>query len=428
MAAHDKTEKATPKRRKEARRQGQVAKSQDVNTALILVAGLVAIIALGPHVVSGAASSMRSAFAEIAHPGEVASGAGLHALANAAMNTLLVTVGPIAGICAGVALVSNVAQVGMRPSLAAIKPSFTRLNPVNGVKNMFGPRMFAEGAKAISKVAVVGAVVAMALVPDLTNLGASIGTPPGALGVLIKSGTMGVAERAAVVYLLIAIADLIYQKRRFAKQLRMTKQEVKEEAKAYQTPAEIRGAMRRRQMQAARARMMAAVPQADVVVTNPTHYAVALSYDGSKPAPVVVAKGADLIARQIRRIAEENGVPIVPDPPLARSLHASVEIGHMIPTELFAAVAQVLAFVYRMAARGGPPYERKPGAGGPPNEQRHDSQAAPPHRPARRRRRAPHGHDAGRAAAVDDHRPVHHGQHLGRAGRGGGHDVRGQGA
>jgi flagellar biosynthetic protein FlhB len=109
--------------------------------------------------------------------------------------------------------------------------------------------------------------------------------------------------------------------------------------------------MRRRQMQAARARMMAAVPQADVVVTNPTHYAVALAYDGSKPAPIVVAKGKDLVALQIRRIATENNVPIVPDPPLARSLHASVEMGQMIPAELYAAVAQVLAFVYRMAGR-----------------------------------------------------------------------------
>jgi flagellar biosynthetic protein FlhB len=162
---------------------------------------------------------------------------------------------------------------------------------------------------------------------------------------------MGIAERAAAAYLLIALADLIYQRRRFSKQLKMTKQEVKEEAKAYQTPAEVRGAIRRRQMQAARARMMAAVPQADVVVTNPTHYAVALSYDGSKPAPVVVAKGADLIARQIRRIATESNVPIVPDPPLARSLYGTVEIGHMIPAELYAAVAQVLAFVYRMAGR-----------------------------------------------------------------------------
>jgi flagellar biosynthetic protein FlhB len=351
MASHDKTEKATPKRRQEARRRGQVAKSTDLNGALILIAGLVAIVALGPHIVSGVAGSMRSSFAAIAHPGAVASGAGLKALVHAAMNTLLVTVGPIAGICAAVAVISNVAQVGMRPALAAIKPDFGRLNPVNGFKNIFGPRMFAEGAKAISKVAAVGAVVAIALVPDLTNLGASVGTPPGALGALMHSGAMGIAERAAVAYLLIAIADLIYQRRRFAKQLRMTKREVKEEAKAYSTPAEVRSAIRRRQLQAARARMMAAIPQADVVVTNPTHFAVALSYDGSKPAPVVVAKGQDLIARQIRRIAAENDVPIVPDPPLARSLHATVEIGHMIPAELYAAVAQVLAFVYRMAGR-----------------------------------------------------------------------------
>src|SRR6201999_2683666 len=125
----------------------------------------------------------------------------------------------------------------------------------------------------------------------------------------------------------------------------------KDEFKQTQLPPEVKSALRRRQMQAARARMMAAVPQADVVVTNPTHYAVALAYDGSKPAPIVVAKGKDLVALQIRRIATENNTPIVPAPPLARSLHASVELGQMIPAELYAAVAQVLAFVYRMAGR-----------------------------------------------------------------------------
>jgi flagellar biosynthetic protein FlhB len=351
MADHDKTEKPTAKRKNEARRRGQVAKSQDLNAALILIGGLIGIVALGPHVVAGAGSSMRSAFAAIAHPNQVASSAGLHALESAAMSTLLSTVAPIAGICAGVGLLANVAQVGMRPTLFKIKPDFKRLNPAAGAKNIFGPRIAAEGAKAISKITVVGAVVAMALVPDLTNMAASIGTPPAALGSLISSGTMGIAERAAVAYILIALADLIYQRRRHMKQMKMTKQEVKEEAKSFQTPAEVKGAMRRRQIQAARARMMAAVPQADVVVTNPTHYAVALSYDGSKPAPVVVAKGADLMARSIRRIATENNVPIVPDPPLARSMYASVEIGQMIPAELFAAVAQVLAFVYRMAGR-----------------------------------------------------------------------------
>ena len=131
----------------------------------------------------------------------------------------------------------------------------------------------------------------------------------------------------------------------------MSKQEVKDESKQYNSPPEVRAAIRRRQMQAARARMMAAVPQADVVVTNPTHYAVALSYDGTRPAPVVVAKGKGYVALQIRQIAEEHGVAIVPDPPLARALHASVELDQMIPEEFYAAVAQVLAFVYRIAGR-----------------------------------------------------------------------------
>ncbi len=131
----------------------------------------------------------------------------------------------------------------------------------------------------------------------------------------------------------------------------MTKQEVKDENKQKDLPPEVKRALRRRQFQAARARMMAAVPRADVVVTNPTHYAVALEYDGEHTAPIVIAKGKDHVAAQIRRIAEENDVPLVPDPPLARELYRTVEVDQMIPADLYAAVAQVLAFVYRMAAR-----------------------------------------------------------------------------
>jgi len=131
----------------------------------------------------------------------------------------------------------------------------------------------------------------------------------------------------------------------------MSKQQIKEEGRQNDLPPEIKGAIRRRQRQLARARMMAAVPHADVVVTNPTHYAVALVYDGTKIAPEVIAKGQDLIARHIRQIAEEHGVPIVPDPPLARMLHSSVEVGQLVPEDLWGAVAQVLAFVYRAAGR-----------------------------------------------------------------------------
>jgi flagellar biosynthetic protein FlhB len=351
MAHNDKTEKPTAKRKREARKKGQVAKSTDLNTAVVLVGGLIAVTFMGPAVVSGVAASMRSAFAQIARPDSITSGAGLNGLFHAALHTLLTTAAPIGGVCMALGLLGNVAQIGFRPSTTALKPDFKRLNPATGFKNIFGTRIGVELAKAIAKISVVGVVVAMALIPDLTNLGASVGTPPGDLGRLIASGAMGIATRAVAALVLIGIIDYVWQKRRHSKQLKMTKHEVKEEGKQYTSPPEVRAAMRRRQMQAARARMMAAVPQADVVVTNPTHYSVALAYDGSKPAPVVVAKGKDLVALQIRRIATENNVPIVPDPPLARSLHASVEVGHMVPAEVYAAVAQVLAFVYRMAGR-----------------------------------------------------------------------------
>jgi flagellar biosynthetic protein FlhB len=162
---------------------------------------------------------------------------------------------------------------------------------------------------------------------------------------------MHLAQIVALAYLAIAFADLFWQRYRQAKQLRMDKQEVKDEFKNTDLPPEVKGAIRRRAMEAARARMMDAVPTADVVVTNPTHFSVALRYDGAHHAPIVVAKGQDHIALRIRELARDAGVPVVPDPPLARALHASVDVGQMIPGELFQAVAQLLAYVYRVAGR-----------------------------------------------------------------------------
>lgn len=222
---------------------------------------------------------------------------------------------------------------------------------MNGIKNVFGPRILFETGKSLAKVAVVGSVVALALVPDITDMRAGIGTSPFALGKLMDAGVTGVVKRAVIGYLLIGIVDYIHARRKNEKSMKMTKHEVKDEGKQHQLPPEVRSAIRRRQMQLARARMMAAVPRADVVVTNPTHFAVALEYSRDKPAPVVVAKGTDHIALQIRRIAEENDIPIIADPPLARELHRVVALDQMIPAELYQAVAQVLAFVYRLAAR-----------------------------------------------------------------------------
>jgi len=351
MADDDKTEKPTAKRKTEARRKGQVAKSTELNSVMILGAGLIGIMFVGSKIVTTAAGTMVDAFGLIAKPHTVTSAAGLNGLLHLFEHAMETTVAPVAGLCLACALLVNIAQVGFRPAFHSIRPDFRRLNPVTGFKNVFGKQVGFQLGKVLAKVAVVGGVVAMSIVPQLTTLTANVGTTPMALGSLLKSNAESLIERVIIVYFLIGIADLIWNRRKHAKSLKMSKHEVKEEGKQTQSPPEVRAAIRRRQFQAFRQRMMASVPTADVVVTNPTHYAVALRYDGAHPAPIVVAKGKDHVAAQIRRIATENNIPIVPDPPLARSLHAMVEVDQMIPGELYAAVAQVLAYVYKMAGR-----------------------------------------------------------------------------
>jgi flagellar biosynthetic protein FlhB len=257
----------------------------------------------------------------------------------------------VALVCMGAGVLANVGQVKFKPSWQRIKPDPKKLSPAAGFKKLFGKQILFETAKNLVKVAIVGAIVAFAVIPQIGELGSLVGMTPGDVLTKIAGSVIGIAQRAAFAYLLIGLVDYVYQRWQTEKSLKMDKQEVKEEAKQHAPPAEVRSAMKRRQFEAARARMMSAVPDADVVVTNPTHFAVALKYDAKRTAPEVVAKGQDLVALQIRRIAEENDVPVISDPPLARSLHASVEVGHEIPEELYAAVAQLLAFVYRVAGR-----------------------------------------------------------------------------
>jgi flagellar biosynthesis protein FlhB len=349
--ANDKTERATPKRREEARKRGQVAKSMDLNGAVVLIASLFAISLLAPHTVAAAEEALRSGLANVAHPQEMMSAAGLGALFAATLKTLALGIAPIAAVCLLAGIVANVAQTGGKPSPQAMRPDPKRLNPINGARNVFGSRIFFETGKSLAKVGVVGVIVALALIPRLTELSATVGSSPIALATMLAKMVFAIAQRAALAYLVIAAIDFGYQRWRHEKSLRMSKDELREEFKQQSLPAEVKGALRRRQLQAARARMMAAVPQADVVVVNPTHFAVALKYDGTRPAPECVAKGQDLIALQIRRLAEEHGVPVMEDRPLARSLHAAMEIGQIVPEELYQAVAQVLAYVYRVANR-----------------------------------------------------------------------------
>jgi flagellar biosynthetic protein FlhB len=348
--AGEKTEKATPKRRQEARRKGQVAKSQDLGGAVVLLASLLSLSALGPAAWGHMRDAMLRSLSLIGTPDVVDHG-GISKLLLSTMTDAALAAGPIAVVCMTAGLVTGVLQVGWKPSAHPLKPDPKRINPLTGAKNLFGKHFLFESAKTVVKFAVIGAIASTALFGQLDELSALVGMTPHDLLIRGSDTIRQIAQRGGMGYLAIAAVDFAWQRYRFTKQMKMDKEEVKQEHKGQEVSAEVRGAIRRRQMQAARARMMAEVPGADVIVTNPTHYAVALRYGNDAPAPVVVAKGKDLIAARIRAIAGEHKVPVISDPPLARALHASVEVGWEIPEELFGAVAQLLAFVYRTAGR-----------------------------------------------------------------------------
>lgn len=344
----DKTEKATPKRQQEARDKGQVAKSQDLTGAAILMAGLVTIGVVGPKIADSLGELIRHNLEAVANPQQLRGKGISEALLHAAQVGGLALL-PVLGVGVLAAILILGAQVQLKLTPKAIKPDFKRMNPLTNAKQIFGVNALVELVKNIAKVGAVSVVVALILLPMREDVGTLIGMEPVALGALLVDQIAKVARAAAAAYFVIGLADFVWQRYRLEKSLRMDKQEVKEEFKQAELPPEVRSAIRRRQMMAARARMMAAVPDADVVVTNPTHYAVALRYSPELLAPEVVAKGMDLVAFRIRELAHESGVPVIPDPPLARALHAGVEVGEHIPEELYEAVAQVLAFVYRTA-------------------------------------------------------------------------------
>ncbi|WCB91398.1 Flagellar biosynthetic protein FlhB [Baekduia alba] len=350
MADADKTEKATPKRREEARKQGNVAKSADLSGAVVVLAGLFMLGATGSSMVQRMADGIHDSLAAGGSRDPVTMGTVSDLLLKSGANVVW-CLAPIVGVCAVAAIVVNLAQVGIRPKTQALKPNFKRLSPQQGLKRIFGKQGLVELFKNLVKIAVVAYVVLSAFLPHMTDYAAMVGVSPLQLGGSIAALVKSIAMRAAFAYLFIGVVDFFYQRFTREKGLRMKKEEVKEESKGQDLPAEVKGAIRRRQREAARARMMADVPTADVIVTNPTHFSVALKYDGKSNAPTVVAKGQDLLALRIREIAAENNVPIVPDPPLARSMHDTVEVGQMIPEDLFQAVAQILAYVYRVAGR-----------------------------------------------------------------------------
>jgi flagellar biosynthesis protein FlhB len=346
--AENKTEKATPKKRQEARAKGQVARSMDANGAVVLMASVLALSAFGPGMLHRMQEATVGVLAWIETP-DVVDRKGVGELFMTVGMHIAVAAIPVVAICTLAGIVISVGQVGFKPSPKALAPDFKKLNPLTGAKNIFGVNAIFESVKNVLKIGAVGGIVALVVFPKLEEMAALVGMPAQQLLPHLASLILRIAQWGALAYLVIAVADYLYQKHRFEKNLKMDKEEVKREFKQQELPSEVKASQRRRAMEMSRARMMDAVPTADVVVTNPTHFSVALRYDADNPAPVVVAKGTDHLALRIRREAAAHGVAVVPDPPLARALYGSVEVGRMIPEELFQGVAQLLAYVYRVA-------------------------------------------------------------------------------
>ncbi|GAB6158013.1 flagellar biosynthesis protein FlhB [Desulfotomaculum varum] len=349
--SQEKTEQATPRRLQEARRKGQVPKSADLNGAvLLLAAGLFALLAKD-SLLNQTRDYFYSYFNSFVHP-QQPDHYLVQMLIDFAVSVFAVFT-PFLLVLTVVALGVNMAQIGLLLAPEAIKPRLDKLNPLNGLKNMFSGRAMFELVKSLLKIIIVGWTVYAAVMGELPNLLAIFHSPPSAMLNQVLTVALKVMLWGTAVYLGIALLDLLYQRYAFQKQMRMTKQEVKDEYKQTEGDPQIKGWLRRRQRQLLMNLVRKEVPRATVVVTNPTHYAVALRYEPPMEAPVVVAKGSDRLAQQIREVARQHQVPVIENVEVARFLYASVEPGQAIPVEMYQAVAEILALVYRLKNKQG---------------------------------------------------------------------------
>ena len=350
MALEDKTEAPTPRRRQEAREEGQVARSQELGSAMVLVTALIMIKLSGPAIVRCLTEITTHSLTNFPTQDFT-----VPAVTSYLARLLLQTGAAIAPLLIGVAIIGFAAsalQVGLVFSTKALQFKAERLNPLSGIKRMFSARTAVELAKSIAKVLIVGYIVFSFFRDKYADMQSLVGGDYLSSCLMIGKLTWGLLLRSALCLFVIAALDYIFQKTQLEKQLRMTKQEVKEDYKRTEGDPLLKSRIRQKQREISKQRMMLEVPKADVVVTNPTHFAVALIYDTDRSAaPIVVAKGQRLIAQRIKETAAEAGVPIVENVQLARTLYASVEIGQEIPADLYQAVAEILAYVYRLSHR-----------------------------------------------------------------------------
>ncbi len=352
----EKTEQPTSKKLQDARKEGQVAKSKEIANAF----GLLALFLILKFYVGTIGTSFIEYFSTVynqipeaiqMYDGQVPI-ASMIVLLRGMIIELVLILAPVLIVAVVVAIVCDIAQVKWSPTAKPLQPKFSKLNPLKGFGRMFSANSLVELVKSMLKLFVIGYVVYSYLKGKETQIfllyDISINQAIGLIGEIVVD--LGI--RIAIVYMIIAFADFAYQKWKFNDDMKMTKQEVKDEYKNQEGDPQIKGKQKQRMREASMRRMMQQLPEADVVITNPTHYAVAIKYDADKyDAPYVLAKGENYLAQKIKDVAKENSIEIVENKPLARMLYANVEIGGLVPPELYQAVAEVLAFVYQLKGK-----------------------------------------------------------------------------
>jgi flagellar biosynthetic protein FlhB len=343
----ERTEKATPQKREEIRRKGEVAKTTELPSAAVLLSGVLVMAVMGSFTYREVAriTTQILSFSTITGQGV----GDMLLLLDDCVRAFLLAVSPLFAAVFVTAVLSNVVQVGFVISPEVIKPKFSKVNPLKGFERLFSKQSFMELFKSILKLLIIGVVAVMSIKKEMGGLADLGDMDMMALGAHVLLCIFNIFLKCGLAMAILVALDYGFQRWEFEKRNRMTRQELKEELKKSEGDPLIKARVRSVQRQMARRRMMQSVAKADVVITNPTHIAVALSYDSpSMRAPQVVAKGAEKVAEKIREVAKEHGVPIVENKGLAQTLYAMVALGQEIPGSLYQAVAEILAYVYRL--------------------------------------------------------------------------------
>ena len=360
----ERTEDPTPQRLKTARRDGQIPRTQELGTW----AGAAAASFLLPMLVGNAFDQVGQMFVQVGVVVDDPEVEKVTALLGQALETFVTVALPMAVALMVVGVAASAAQGGVTVSSKPVKPTLKKLNPLPGIKRMFGGHGLWEATKAVIKTAALGTVVVVTSDKAQALVSASGALPLSAVTATFTDSAVLMIRVVAVTGLVIAVADYVVVRRQTMKQLKMTKYEIQQEHKNSEGDPHVKAQRRATQMAMSRNRMMAEVATADVLLVNPTHVAVALKYEADRGAPRVVAKGADEVATKLRERAAEARVPLVQDIPLTRALHASCDLGQEVPAQLFTAVARVLAFVMHLGARGVKGGFHRPGFQAPDTE------------------------------------------------------------